>query len=92
MTSKTVLIIFLTNNGEVLIEYDANCTIDHMLDIFLSKTNSIPDKDPAKILFISKSRLLNSKKYLHQTILQLKLHNNDLIKITDTRNIVGGNK
>ena len=92
MTSKTVLIIFLTNNGEVPIDYDANCTIDHMLDIFLSKTNSIPDKNPDKISFMSKNRVLNSKKYLHQTILQLNLKNNDPIKIIDTSNIVGGNK
>ena len=38
------------------------------------------------------SKILNSDKYLNQTISKLKFKNNDKIKITDTSDIVGGNK
>ena len=66
--------------------------IKEILLFYLSNTNSIMTLDVDKIMFLNKSKILNSPNYLDKTIAETFKYNkqNTQIQIKDSGNVVGG--
>ena len=93
MTDKIVVVNFNYGNKEnKQIVFNPDCIVGNMLDKFLSETNSIHNKDPDKIQFIYKNRIINSDCFINKTISQAKIKTNGIIKVIDMNDVIGGYK
>lgn len=72
------------------ITINQNERVSKLLDMFLTQTDSVMEKDPQKIVFFYGAKVINSPEYINKTLREMKFKNVTIIKVLDTNGIIGG--